>query len=47
MNYLIIFIVELLRLGHYKVLAINVILNIVLTLIFVMAGDTLYKKVFI
>ncbi len=36
----------LLKLGQYKVLAINIILNIVLTLIFVMAGYTLSKKVF-
>lgn len=36
----------LLKLGQYKVLAINIILNIVLTLIFVMTGYTLSKKVF-
>ena len=36
----------LLRLGEYKMLAINIILNIVLTLVFVMAGYTLSKKVF-
>lgn len=33
-------------LWQYKVLAINIILNIVLTLIFVIAGSTLSKKVF-
>lgn len=32
--------------GQNKVLAINIILNIVLTLIFVVAGYTLSKKVF-
>lgn len=37
---------ELLKLGQYKVLAINIILNIVLTLIFVILGYALYKKIF-
>lgn len=36
----------LLRLGEYKMLAINIILNVVLTLLFVSLGYTLSKKVF-
>lgn len=35
-----------LRTGQYKVLAMNIILNIVLTLIFVVTGYTLSKKIF-
>ena len=34
----------LLRLGEYKMLAINIILNVVLTLILVLTGFTLSKK---
>lgn len=36
----------LLKMGQYKMLAINIILNVVLTLIFVMAGYALSKKIF-
>lgn len=36
----------LLRQGEYKMLAINIILNVVLTLLFVSLGYTLSKKVF-
>lgn len=36
----------LLKMGQYKMLAINIILNVVLTLMFVMAGYTLSKKIF-
>ena len=36
----------LLKIGQYKMLAINIILNVVLTLMFVMAGYTLSKKIF-
>lgn len=35
---------ELLRLGEYKMLAINIILNVVLTLFLVLTGFTLSKK---
>lgn len=36
----------LLKMGQYKMLAINIILNVVLTLMFVMAGYALSKKIF-
>lgn len=36
----------LLKMGQYKMLAINIILNVVLTLLFVSLGYTLSKKVF-
>ncbi len=32
--------------GEYKMLAINIIMNVVLTLVFVMAGYALSKKIF-
>ncbi len=37
---------ELLKQGAYKVLAINIILNVVLTLVFVSTGYFLFKKIF-
>ena len=36
----------LLRMGAYKMLAINIILNVVLTLFFVLAGYEISKKIF-
>lgn len=36
----------LLRVGEYKMLAINIILNVVLTLLLVLTGFTLSKKIF-